>query len=770
MPVERENIMARELAEPVQKWPRPKQWQVPMFLAGLTALLLVWWLRPLWHVTEVEKLDRQLAAARKALHQSPADLKEVFDLAQAALDRAQRYPDRLGETHFLIGSAYCRLAEQSPQSEADSIWQQARSHLEEAAKQTVTAADSARLMHDLGKARFHTGAPAQQVIDCLAPTVDHAAEDRAEAYRILTEAYLRLPKPNLQAALEANKKQLDLPQIDEKLLAPARLLRGKLFLQLRQPEEARKVLARIDKTTQGIYAEARLLRAQSCQQDKLYGEAAKLWEEMLTDSDQSRQAPLERIHYSLGECYQQLSRPNEAIAAWEKAAQEGGEGAQAATFRLAESKLAKHDVAGAEAAFEKALAREKNPGDYRNGLLDVTEAQRLIQQACKTYRVLGDYERSLRMADLYRKLAPAEAAQGLIGEAADEWAKHLENESQKIKVLREAATAYEKAAGLARTSSDQAKWLWLSADRYRQAHDPHQELAMLQAFLRVEAAPDRRGEAWLAVGKIRLGLNREEEARTAFLKCIEYPPPAAYQARCYLARMHIDEGKYDEAEAELKQNLGLIRDKPDSEAHEKSLFLLADLYYTRGNFRLAAVRYQEALDQYPSNPATLTVRWRLADCYRKLAQHEFDRQGIYQNVNMSRQWMQMAKANYEKLFDDLNGLKARGLLKLDGEKILNQAEFKVAECAFDLDQFAEAARLFDALADRYRYRLDGLKALRQLTQCYWAMHQPDKAQEALRRLRATLEVLDENLFAGQPDEMSRKGWFRWLDWAEKQQH
>src|SRR5439155_11010555 len=262
---------------------------------------------------------------------------------------------------------------------------------------------------------------------------------------------------------------------------------------------------------------------QSCQQDKLYEEAARLWEEMLSDFGQVRQAPLDRIHYSLGECYQQLNRHGEAIAAWEKAAGEGGEGAQAAIFRLAESKLAKQDATGAEAAFEKALAGEKSLGDYHNTLLDVTEAQRLIQQACKTYRVLGDYERSLKMADLYRKLAPPEAAQGLIGEAADEWAKHLDNEPlRKIKVLREAAAAYEKAAGLARTSADQAKWLWLSADRYRQAHDPHQELAMLQAFLRVEATPERRGEGWLAIGKIRLALKREEEARTAFLKCIEY--------------------------------------------------------------------------------------------------------------------------------------------------------------------------------------------------------------------------------------------------------
>src|SRR5437762_10082062 len=124
--------------------------------------------------------------------------------------------------------------------------------------------------------------------------------------------------------------------------------------------------------------------------------------------------------------------------------------------------------------------------------------------------------------------------------------------------------------------------------------------------------------------------------------------------------MYFDEGKCDEAEAELDQNLGLMRNKPDPEAHKKSLFLLADVYYKWGNFRLAALRYQEALDQYPNNPATITVRWRLAECYRKLAQHEFDRQGGLQNINMFRVWMPMAKANYEKLVDDLTGLKARG--------------------------------------------------------------------------------------------------------------
>jgi len=746
------------------------RWQVPTFLLGLGALAFVWIGRPWWHISDYQKLNRQLSAAREALNESPPDLKKAKDLTETALTRAQQFPERLGEAHFLAGRLYCLLAAQSTPPEAEPIWQQGRFHLEEAAKATGPEADRPRLFYSLGIARFYTGAEPQQVIDCLAGTVESVADDRAEGYRMLTETYLHLS--NLPAALDANKKQLDLPQIDEKLLAPARLLRGKLFLQLHQPGEARKVLARIDKTTPGIFGEARLLRAQSCQEDKLYDEAAQLWEEILKDPVRSRTGSLDQAHYSLGECYFRLDRPADAVANWEKSIQKGGPGAQAATLRLGEAKLAKRDLAGAQALFEKALEAVNSPADYQNSLLDLKEAQRIIEQACKSFRIQGDYERSLKMADFYRKLAPPEAAQGLIGEAADEWAKHLDQDHKKgpnaLKVYREAGAAYEKAAGLARIPADQAKWLWLSADRFRQAQDSDQALAVLRAFLRVETSPERRGEGWLALGTIYQELHQDEEARGAFFKCIECPGVFGLRARYRLAKIHIDEEKLDEAELELKQNLQLLEITPDLEAHEVTLFMLADLYYRRGNFRFAVLRYQEALDQYPNNPATITVRWRLAECYRKLAQQETNRHSPYPNLDRFHLWMQMAKANYEKLVLDLTGLEARELLKPDAKKILHQAEFMVADCCFDLEQFEEAGRIYDILADQYRYRVNGLTALKQSYRCYMALHEPEKARNALNRLRETLRVLDENLFKGQPDEMDRKGWLKWLEWAEKQ--
>ena len=43
-----------------------------------------------------------------------------------------------------------------------------------------------------------------------------------EGYTVLTQAYLQLDKPDLEAALDANLRLRNLPQANEETLAPAR--------------------------------------------------------------------------------------------------------------------------------------------------------------------------------------------------------------------------------------------------------------------------------------------------------------------------------------------------------------------------------------------------------------------------------------------------------------------------------------------------------------------------------------------------------------------
>jgi tetratricopeptide (TPR) repeat protein len=745
-------------------------WQVPVFVAGLAALVGVWLARPLWHVTETQLLKRDLKAAQRELAEPIPDWQRIADLAEDARNRAGSDVNSAALANYLLGYAFVGMAGKAPPPEAEPIWRKARAHLEEAAKLHVPPADEIRFLYVLGKARYHTGADPQEVIACVAPSVELGADDLFEGYRMLVDSYLRLPVPNLQAALDANKKQLDLPKIGEPLLAPARLLRGKILLRLKQPEEARKVLARIGRETPDLFVEARLLRAQSCQLDKLYQEAADLWQAILQDRPPPPAKELDRNWFSLGECYGQLGRPADAVQAWQKALAQGGEGRQAAALRLGQWKLSQQQPAAALESFLQALAEVHSPGDYHNSLLDLTSAQQVIEEACKTFRVRGDYEGSLKLADLYRQLAPPEAAQALIAQAAEEWAKSLleRNDPGAFKVYREAAAAYGKAADLASLPADKAKWLWRSADCYLRGKDEGEAIVVLEQFLQVEILAERRGEAWLALAMVRQSLGQEEEALNAYYKCIECNGPSGFRARYRLAEIHIKQGKLDDAEKELEQNLDLMAQNPDLEAQKQSLFLLAGLYYQRKNYRKAALRYQELLDRYPGDPRTLKVREKLAGCYRNLAVQENNKQNTFPNVNQFRQYMQAAEVNYAKLVDDLNGLEGTGKATPEDEQIKQRAEFMFAQCKFDLEKYDDAAHFYDLLADRYRYRLDGLTALKQLWRCYWLLRQPpEKTREILQRIRSSLELMDDNLFKGQPEGNTRQDWLKWLEEQEK---
>src|SRR5439155_16492171 len=130
-----------------------------------------------------------------------------------------------------------------------------------------------------------------------------AADDLGEAYGLLTQAYLRLPTPDIPSALASNLKHLQLPTANDDLLAPARLLRGELLLRLKDAAEARKVLSRIGESAPPtILARARILLAQSYQDEASWGQAAQLWEQALADRRQEPPAR-GRLLYNLGLCY-----------------------------------------------------------------------------------------------------------------------------------------------------------------------------------------------------------------------------------------------------------------------------------------------------------------------------------------------------------------------------------------------------------------------------------------------------------------------------------
>src|SRR5205085_4037714 len=129
-----------------------------------------------------------------------------------------------------------------------------------------------------------------------------------------TQAYLRLEPPELQKALEVNKKLRNVFGVSEEVLAEARLQGGELLLRLHNPLEARKTLALVGpQAPPRVLARARVLHARICQEEggaKLT-DAIKLYQEALADGRE----PLPeraRVLYDLGVCHQQAAGTQEA--------------------------------------------------------------------------------------------------------------------------------------------------------------------------------------------------------------------------------------------------------------------------------------------------------------------------------------------------------------------------------------------------------------------------------------------------------------------------
>ena len=223
----------------------PRQlWQAPLFLVGVGVLAFVWISRPFAANQAGRAIDHELDAVRQALGRSDGDPGAAAEHARRALDLAEAYPDRRGEALFLLGSAEVRLADRLPDAEAVGFWQSARANLEEADRLGVKESDRGRLQYRLAKVLFHSGADPKLVAQKLAGAVD-MADDRAEGYRLLTEAYLRLPEPNLKEALAANEKLRSVYPISPEFLALAQLQAGELLVRMNKADAARKVLEKI---------------------------------------------------------------------------------------------------------------------------------------------------------------------------------------------------------------------------------------------------------------------------------------------------------------------------------------------------------------------------------------------------------------------------------------------------------------------------------------------------------------------------------------------
>src|SRR6266849_4076854 len=124
-------------------------WQVPVFFAGLVAVVAILAAIPLRHGAGPREMNRDIAAIRRALEQPGGAVERVVALAEKVLARADHEPARAGEAHFLLGSVYQRVADWGPSDRAPGLRDKALTHLRLAEKHGVPETDRPRLAYRL---------------------------------------------------------------------------------------------------------------------------------------------------------------------------------------------------------------------------------------------------------------------------------------------------------------------------------------------------------------------------------------------------------------------------------------------------------------------------------------------------------------------------------------------------------------------------------------------------------------------------------------------
>lgn len=755
--------------------PLRRLWQVPTFLLGLLAVIGVALARPLWHVAAPLGLEDELTALRKAVEEPSADLPAVAARLDKLLEKGDQAPEILGETHYLLGSLLVRQAIREEGGRATATWNTARTHLEEAMQLGIPRELQPRLHYRLAHAWLRTGGDKPRILEYLNQALGQGAEDRAEAFGLLAQAHL-LPPADVRAALDVNAKQLAQPTADERVLAPARLLRGELLVQQREFAKAREALRSLGRAAlPAQQARSRFLLAQCHQEEQQWQLAAALWEQVLVEKAYPP-ADVAAVAFDLGTCYRRLpGRTREAAEAWKRVLPRPGIHAQAAALRLAELYL--HEKTGEDALpyVRQALDAVKRPEDYTNPLIPLAETKTLLEQGCTHYQEAGDYPRALDLAQLLGQLDHSGKAPTLEANLRVAWARTLrDKDREKARILaNEAGQAYERAIAAGGVA---AELLPRAAEAYRDSGSAPEVLRVLRAFVDLPNLNDKKGDAWFRLGEAHETLGQGPAAKEAYSVCLKYRGPLEPFARYRLALLDLAAGKIGDAIMQLHLNADLLRNTPEEPRNRdllvQTLVTLADLLVQQGqpdNFYLALSHYSDVLNLLGRGPVAWRVRFQQGDCYRKQALAQANRgQDLSPSVLEAKEKhrqenLRLASKEFEDLEQDMLKHQAAGTaLTPEQQGLLDGLDFRIAGARFDQGDFPRARERYQTVADKRRGTLEELIALEGVALCHAQFNNRDDLGKTLDRIQTAVAGLPNELFTEQTERQQRRYWTQLL--------
>ena len=352
---------------------------------------------------------------------------------------------------------------------------------------------------------------------------------------------------------------------------------------------------------------------------------------------------------------------------------------------------------------------------------------------------------------------------------------------QQVRDLRikagDAYVAYSRALTLV-DDTGYGDAMWKGIEQY-DAGDLQRVTAALELFVAERPddrmAPDallRLGQAYHAAGLFDKAISTHQRNQLRYPRSLAASKSAVLLALAYIAK---GSEMYGRAEGVLRS---VVEDNPlitpDAQEFREALFELGQLYYRMGRYEESLVRLEEVLQRYPEDKRTGQVLFHMADSYRKSAMALSADAVAAAGNEGAADVAEALKAKYDRL------KRSRDLYKKTVEyyrkhpplgelESLYQklAHFYRADCAYELGEYAEAIRMYEAAAFRYQDDPSALGAYVQIVNANCQLGKMDEARTANERARWILKRMPDDAFKDGQFTMPRQYWEKWLAWSSR---
>ena len=764
-------------------------------LVGMVGLVTLVGIFGLWsyvgHVAVLEDNSVTLDMALDALDQ------QKYEEARLLVNRLQRQPGSadVGASLFVLGAvkAYQADGEWSLERQRATQLVAAR-YLQKAREMGVPPEREKELLYLLGRSLIH-GNQSKQGIAILLESLAGNELPPPEVHRLLTEAYLNLPNPDLNSALKNNEALLANKTLSPELRSEAVLSRISIFTRLGRLSEAQELLDTIEgegslearkKLLSGqiMLASAKAIQEPDGQAALVENALAQLREAERLDNKKgeiSRQAMV-----LIGQCYELRNDPNSAIEQYEAVGNRYGDTPESIVATLTKARLAQlaSDTEKALVGYRAVLESIGDPTTYMNPLLSLAQLRAQFLAAHALFVKSRQFEVALGLVEHLPALFGPTTVTELKAKTHVAWGEScLEKaaDTQRYRAIeslktegryhfRAAGRAYQTLAELRYSTKYYTDDLWGAVENYFRGQCYTRTALVLDDYLHYEAL-SRRALALLRYGQAQLAIGKTQEAIAALEECIEMHPrdPNIYEARVECAKAYLLASKPQKAEQLLITNLTSETLTPASSEWRDSLFMLGDQLHESGKYTEAILKLEEAVARYPEAPQALLARYTIARAFHSAAEAPSQKAREAKTENERQKNRKLRDQNLEAALRTY--LEVQRQITLEGRNVesaltktlLHNCYMMQGSVLFQLRRYEEARKAYANVSTLYQHEPFVLESFVHIASCWHRLNQSLNARQTIAQAKLVLERLPNDADFEESTNFSRQQWALMLD-------